>query len=45
MPKLPRVTGRKLVKALQKEGFERLNFLSPDAGVNLQELPVEAIVT
>ena len=26
-------------------GFERLNFLPPDAGSRLQELPVEAIVT
>lgn len=26
-------------------GFERLNFLSPEAQVSLDELPVEAIVT
>jgi hypothetical protein len=26
-------------------GFERLNFLSPDASASLDELPVEAIVT
>ncbi len=42
-------TSEEVILVKDKEGkvigFERLNFLSPEVGASLQELPVEAIVT
>ena len=42
-------TGEEVVLIKDKEGkvigFERLNFLAPEARVSLHELPVEAIIT
>ncbi len=42
-------TSEEIILVKDKQGrvidFERLNFLTPDAGASLQELPVEAIVT
>ncbi len=42
-------TGEEVVLIKDKKGkvigFERLNFLAPEARVSLHELPVEAIIT